>query len=150
MKLLTVFLVFFILGFDFATPQGNKEIKNLRGLIKKLVKQNENDFNKLNGKLTNIQNQQEDNFDKLMDKFDESGSNVSSKPTLSGSTYPYPPCTITGCPEPYFCCVFVIDNPMCQLPGTPCWIFQIVTCNNINLIFFAFFMKTLIYCILLK
>jgi len=41
MKLLTVFLVFFILGFDFATPQGNKEIKNLRGLIKKLVKQNE-------------------------------------------------------------------------------------------------------------
>jgi len=118
MKLLTVFLVFFILGFDFATPQGNKEIKNLRGLIKKLVKQNENDFNKLNGKLTNIQNQQEDNFDKLMDKFDESGSEASSKPTPSGVPIPFP-CPITGCPETYFCCYFGPPGTCLKL-GSPC------------------------------
>jgi len=62
MKIFTVFLVIFILGFDFATPKDNilkKLRKAINKLGEKLEKQIENDFNKLNGKLTNIQSQNE-------------------------------------------------------------------------------------------
>jgi len=67
MKIFTVFLVIFILGFDFATPQDNigEKFKKLRKAInklgEKLDKQNENGLNKL----TNNESQIEDAFNNL-------------------------------------------------------------------------------------